>query len=146
MRRQAKGIVACFLALTVAPASFRSEEAVMGYRKINLTMPQTLGEALGGRTYKSLSASGIGQGCYPDEVVVTCDANVSLNMPKRGFWGSKLVLGPAVNKALLGIKMTTKCVAKLEITAGGIEGCVYEACLGYKKPIVMVCMAKGAKS
>lgn len=132
------------------PATAFAEEVVASkYRKVPIKLPQTYREALGTRTYGpgNFDGAGYGFGCDRGEVVKTCDANTSSNMPKGTVWLSgKLVLGPAINTALFGIKRKTECTASLAIDRSGLSGCVYESCLGYKKTVVMVCVPKGSKS
>jgi hypothetical protein len=118
-------------------------------RKISIKLPQTYKDALTTRTFGpgNLDGAVYGYGCDRGEVVLTCDANTSLNMPKGSVWRSgKLVLGPASNTALFGIKRKTMCKAMVVADNGGRSGCAYESCLGFKKSVLMVCVPKGSKS
>jgi hypothetical protein len=125
----------------VATVQQVQKPSVAKFNYIQVTLPKTLGELLGSaRHFKNGFQDGIGFACDQGEVVKTCDANSAAAMPKEGMWGSRIVLGKATNTALLGIKITTKCTASKANDMSGIVGCVYEACLGYSKPITMVCM------
>jgi hypothetical protein len=124
------------LLLTSAKAD---ESATNGFRQVRLKMPQTMSEILGLKMYQN---RGFGFSCNPGEIVKTCDAETSLSMPKAKMFGnSTLVIGPATNTALLGMKVKTSCKGWLAYD----NACVYEGCVGYKKPILMVCVPKGSK-
>jgi hypothetical protein len=112
--------------------------AALNLRQISIKMPQSYGQIIGA---SNRYRQGIGYGCEPGEVVKTCDANISAVMPPSDFlWGSKMVLGTASNPALLGIRIKTKCTARVERDNSSRFGCVYEGCFGYSKSITMVCM------
>jgi hypothetical protein len=120
--------------------AFLSATPASADTKVRIRMPQTFTEAIGMRTYQN---RGPAFACNVGERVKTCDANTAASMPKPRFIGgsSYIVLGKATNKALLGLKMTTQCTGT-EVNDFARFGCVYEGCLGYKKPIVMVCGPK----
>ena len=131
-------IVLALLPIVAIPTSTESY-ADSKFRKLHLIMPKTLKEVFGTTLYSNI---GPGYGCDGGEVVQTCDAHTSLSMPEEGFWGSKLKLGPAANSAVLGIKVKTTCIAHMVRDSRGISGCAYEGCVGYNKPITMVCKQK----
>ena len=126
-----------------APAVQLQNSADSNLRRISVKMPKTYGEILGdSHRYRQ----GIGYGCEAGEAVKTCDANTDAVMPPSKFLGgSELVLGSASNPALLGIKVKTKCTARVEYDNSSLYGCVYEGCFGYDKPITMVCVTKGSQ-
>ena len=115
------------------------------YRKVPIKLPQTFKESLTGPRYGTgnMDGANYGYGCNQGEAVQTCDANTSIDEAKVETWvGAKSVLGPATNTALFGIKRKSMCTATEIKDTSGIEGCLYEGCLGYKKPVVMVCISK----
>jgi hypothetical protein len=127
-----------FLSIVAIPTSTESY-ASSKFRKVHLNMPKTLKEVFGTTLYNNI---GPGYGCHGSEVVQTCDAHTSMSMPEEGFWGSKLKLGSAANSAVLGIKVKTTCIAHMVRDSRGTPGCAYEGCVGYDKPITMVCKQK----
>ena len=112
--------------------------AAPSFRVVQLKMPQTAAEFYG----QVVIDSGAAFGCERGEIVKTCDTNTNVNGAKKGFFGRSLVLGTAVSHAFLGLKITTKCTAVEVTDFGGIAGCAYQACVGYAKPVAMVCMKK----
>jgi hypothetical protein len=115
------------------------------YRKVSIKLPQTFKDTLTTEHYGTgnMDGANYGFGCDQGEAVKTCDANTSMDETKVETWvGAKTVLGPATNTALFGIKRKTICTVTEIKDSSGIEGCLYESCLGYKKPVVMVCMSK----
>ena len=134
----ASGLIVTALASTTA---FAAGSNVSKYRKVPIRLPQGLIDGLGTTQYGAGTRDGasFGFGCNPGEVVQTCDANTSITMPDA----LALDLGPAVNTALFGIKRKSECTAMVDKDQSGITGCVYEGCLGYKKPVVMLCKSAG---
>lgn len=114
-------------------------------RKVAIKLPQTYKETLLGPRYGEGNWDGpsFGYGCEQDEAVRTCDANTSIdNSKNETAVGAKTVLGPASNTTLFGIKRKTICAAVEIKDTSGIEGCLFEGCVSYKKPVVMVCVPK----
>jgi hypothetical protein len=127
--------------------SYAQEADAPVYRKVAVVLPQNFKELLGARRYGpgDLNGATFGYGCNRGEEVKTCDLNTSTSMPKGStFFSGKLKLGPASNTAFLGIKRKSTCTATVTSDFSGVKGCVYAGCLGYKKPVTMLCMARGA--
>lgn len=119
--------------------------AARNFRKVSIKLPQGFKEALGAPRYGGgdLDGATYGYGCERNEVVKTCDANTSLSMPRGNvLFSGKLTLGPADNTMLFGIKRKSVCTATITTDPSGTKGCVYSGCLGYKKPVTMLCMSK----
>jgi hypothetical protein len=115
------------------------------FRKVVVKLPQTYKETLLGPRYGEGTWDGpsFGYGCEQDEAVRTCDANTSIdNSKNETAVGGRTVLGPASNTTLFGIKRKTICAAVEIRDTSGIEGCLFEGCVAYKKPVVMVCVPK----
>jgi hypothetical protein len=121
------------------------QSAVPKFRKVMIKLPQNYKESLLGPRYGEGTWDGpaYGYGCEQDEAVRTCDANTSNdNSKNETAIGLKTVLGPASNTTLFGIKRNTVCTAVEIKDTSGIEGCLFEGCVAYKKPVTMVCVPK----
>jgi hypothetical protein len=144
-------IGAAIFALVIASAVLMSRGAsaenstAQSYRKVSIKFPQGFKEALNAPRYGAgdLDGASYGYGCERNEVVKTCDANTSMSAPKGNvLFSGKLTLGPANNTMLFGIKRKSVCTATITTDPSGTKGCVYYGCLGYKKPVTMICMLK----
>jgi hypothetical protein len=114
-------------------------------RKVTIKLPQSFKETITAPKYGTgnMDGANYGYGCGPGEAVRTCDANTDIDNSKNETWlNAETVLGPATNTALFGIKRKSICSATEIKDPSGIEGCLYSGCLGYKKPVVMVCVSK----
>jgi hypothetical protein len=130
---------------SVSEMAFARGTTAPRLRKVVIKLPQTYKETLIGPRYGEGSWDGpsFGYGCEQGEAVRTCDSNTSQDNDKNETAvGAKTVLGPASNTTLFGIKRKTICAAVEIKDSSGIEGCLFEGCVSYKKPVVMVCVPK----
>jgi hypothetical protein len=128
-------------AFSLAGVASAQDQAAKKYTKIPVEIPTDIREYnMGARRF----GDGVGQGCNYGQIVKTCDANTSSVMPKGKFLSSpRLVLGSGVaGSSSFAKKFKTKCIANVALDSSGLEGCVYNGCFGYTKPIEMVCMSK----
>jgi hypothetical protein len=133
------GLIVIAFASTTA---FAGGSNATKYRKVPVKLPQGYVDTLGASQYGTgnlVDGASYGFGCNPGEVVQTCDANTSITMPDA----LALYLGPAVNTVLFGAKRKSDCTAMAGTDRSGISGCIYEGCLGYKKPVMMLCKSAG---
>jgi hypothetical protein len=139
-------VAAFFIGTTLVPdLALAGGTAAHKLRKVLIKLPQTYKETLLGPRYGDGTWDGpsFGYGCEQDEAVRTCDVNTSNdNSKNETAVGAKTVLGPASNTTLFGIKRKTVCTAVEIKDNSGIEGCLFEGCVAYKKPVVMVCVPK----